>query len=153
MPASVDFPLYPGDEPAVFRAILFGDTQPRNQKEIDYIAHDVIEELIGAEASFGITLGDVMFNNLSLFGSLNRAIALIGIPWYNVIGNHDLNFDSPGTSYALALLSQQEGTERARIQLLEGCCPIASRAKQRGAGVQGNANRFQNDVTFSPGSR
>ena len=25
---------------------------------------------------------------------LNQAIALIGIPWYNVIGNHDLNMDA-----------------------------------------------------------
>ncbi len=25
---------------------------------------------------------------------LNRAIALIGIPWYNVIGNHDINFEA-----------------------------------------------------------
>ena len=35
-----------------FRALLFGDPQPRDQKEIDYISHDVIEELIGFDASF-----------------------------------------------------------------------------------------------------
>ncbi len=94
LPESIDFPLYPNKEPEQFRAILFGDPQPRDQKEIDYIAHDVVEELIGTDASFGVTLGDIMFDDLSLFGSLNSAIALIGIPWYNVIGNHDINFDA-----------------------------------------------------------
>ncbi|EDL57121.1 calcineurin-like phosphoesterase C-terminal domain-containing protein [Gimesia maris] len=95
LPASVDFPLYPQKEPAEFRAIFFGDPQPRDQKEIDYIAHDVIEDLIGTDASFGVTLGDILFNDLSLFQSQARGIALLGIPWYNVIGNHDINFDAP----------------------------------------------------------
>lgn len=91
LPASIDFPLYPQKEPTEFKAIMFGDPQPRNQKEVDYIAHDVVAELIGSDASFGVTLGDIMFDDLSLFDSENAAIALIGIPWYNVIGNHDIN--------------------------------------------------------------
>ncbi|WP_417385560.1 calcineurin-like phosphoesterase C-terminal domain-containing protein [Gimesia sp.] len=95
LPASVDFPLYPQKEPAQFRAIFFGDPQPRDQKEIDYIAHDVIEELVGTDASFGVTLGDILFDDLSLFESQARGIALLGIPWYNVIGNHDINYDAP----------------------------------------------------------
>jgi hypothetical protein len=54
----------------------------------------VIEELVGTDASFGVTLGDIMFDDLSLFPSLSRSIALLGIPWYNVIGNHDINTDA-----------------------------------------------------------
>lgn len=95
LPASVDFALYPNNEPEQFKAIFFGDTQPRNIREVEYIAHDVVEELIGADASFGVTLGDIAFDNLNTFEPLNQAIALIGIPWYNVIGNHDINYDAP----------------------------------------------------------
>lgn len=95
LPESVDFPLYPQKEPDQFRAIFFGDPQPRDQKEIDYIAHDVIEDLVGTDASFGVTLGDILFDDLSLFESQARGIALLGIPWYNVIGNHDINYDAP----------------------------------------------------------
>ncbi|MDQ3665879.1 MAG: calcineurin-like phosphoesterase family protein [Acidobacteriota bacterium] len=100
LPASVDFPLSRREEPDQFRIILFGDTQPRDQQEIDYIAHDVIESLIGEQAAFGITLGDIMFDDLSLFESLNRTIARIDIPWYNTIGNHDINFDAPNNELA-----------------------------------------------------
>ncbi len=94
LPSSIDFPLSPQKEPDQFRAILFGDTQPRDQKEVDWMAHDVVEELIGTDASFGVTLGDVVFDNLDVMQPLNRTIALLGVPWYNVIGNHDINYDA-----------------------------------------------------------
>jgi hypothetical protein len=95
LPASVDFPLYEQEEPETFQAILFGDPQPRNQQEVDWIAHDVVEELVGTDAAFGVTLGDVVFDDLDMFQPQARAIALIGIPWYNVVGNHDVNYDAP----------------------------------------------------------
>lgn len=98
LPKSVDFAMNKQDEPNAFKAIMFGDPQPRNVKEVEYIAHDVIEQIIadeGHDASFGVTLGDIVFDDLDVMQPLNQAIALIGIPWYNVIGNHDLNLDAP----------------------------------------------------------
>ncbi len=95
LPASIDFPLYRQNEPTKFRAVMFADTQPRDVREVNYITHDVVESLIGVEAAFGVTLGDIVFDDLSVFGPLNAAIGLIGIPWYNVLGNHDINLDSP----------------------------------------------------------
>ncbi len=94
LPASIDFPMHKQSEPEQFKALMFGDPQPRTQAEVDYIAHDVIEDLVGTDASFGVTLGDIVFDDLSLFESQARMIALLGIPWYNVIGNHDLNTDA-----------------------------------------------------------
>lgn len=94
LPESIDFPLYPNDEPEIFKAVVFADPQPRNIREVEYVFHDVIEELIGTDASFGVTLGDIAFDNLNTLEAQNRGIALIGIPWYNVIGNHDLNMDA-----------------------------------------------------------
>ncbi|QEG23331.1 calcineurin-like phosphoesterase C-terminal domain-containing protein [Mariniblastus fucicola] len=95
IPESIDFPLYPSDEPENFQMLLFGDPQPRNNQEVDYISHDVIAQLIGDTSSkFGVTLGDIAFDNLDTFEPLNQAIALIGIPWHNVIGNHDINLDA-----------------------------------------------------------
>ena len=94
LPESIDFAMYEQEEPEKFKAILFGDPQPRNQTEVDYIAHDVIEELIGTDASFGVTLGDITFDDLSLFEPQANAIAVLGIPWYNVLGNHDMNYDA-----------------------------------------------------------
>lgn len=100
LPSSVNFPLYPQEEPEKFQAVLFGDTQPRNQQEVDWIAHDVIQELTGVKASFGVTLGDIVFDDLGMMEPLNKTIALLGIPWYNVAGNHDINYDAKERKYA-----------------------------------------------------
>jgi hypothetical protein len=92
LPDSVDFPLRSHEEPDAFHAIVFGDTQPYTLREIDHLSHDVIEELVGTDAAFGITLGDLVGDDLSLFEPLNQAVSRIGIPWYNAIGNHDMNY-------------------------------------------------------------
>ncbi len=100
LPDSIDFPLRKQTEPDTFKALFFGDTQPRNVKEVEYIGHDVVEELIGTDAKFGVTLGDIVFDDLTVFEPLNATIALIGIPWYNVIGNHDHNYDVDDDKHA-----------------------------------------------------
>jgi hypothetical protein len=100
LPASVDFPLRRQREPGSFDVLLFGDPQPYRIGQVDLLAHDIIEEVIGSDAAFGITLGDLVGNDLSLFEPLNRAVGLVGIPWYNVPGNHDMNFDAQGDAHA-----------------------------------------------------
>ena len=97
LPKSVDFPLLRRVEPDKFKAIMFGDPQPKNVAEVEYMSHDVIEQIIAEQAhgaAFGVTLGDIVFDDLSVMEPHNQAVALIGIPWYNVIGNHDLNQDA-----------------------------------------------------------
>ncbi len=102
LPESVDFPLLAQKEPDTFKALFFGDTQPTYQSDVDHMAHDVIEQILreGTDASFGVTLGDIVNNDLSLFPSMNRTVGLIGIPWYNVIGNHDINFDAADDAHS-----------------------------------------------------
>jgi hypothetical protein len=93
LPASVDFPLQRRLEPNRFKVIMFGDPQARNVEEVNFLAHDVVSELIGTDAAFGVALGDVAFDNLSVYGPLCQTIGRIGIPWYYVHGNHDQNYD------------------------------------------------------------
>ena len=97
LPKSIDLPLRKRPEPNKFKAIMFGDPQPRNVAEVEYMQHDVIAQIIAHEAhdaAFGVTLGDIVFDDLSIMEPHNQAVALIGIPWYNVLGNHDLNLDA-----------------------------------------------------------
>jgi hypothetical protein len=103
LPASIDFPLLQQQEPDQFKVILFGDTQPRNKQEVDFMAHDIIPQIKADNvhgAAFGITLGDVVFDDLNVYGPHNEAVALLDKPWYNVLGNHDLNYDSPNDRLA-----------------------------------------------------
>jgi len=95
LPASIDFPLHPSDpseEGERFTMILFGDPQPYTLEQVDFVGRAVVEELLGSDAAFGMTLGDVVGDDLALFTPLNQVIGRIGVPWYNVPGNHDVNY-------------------------------------------------------------
>lgn len=100
LPDSVNFPLRRYDKPENFRAVLVGDPQPANVKEVQFYGRDVMSELVGVDASFGLTLGDLVGDRLNLFDDMNELQALAGIPWHNVIGNHDLNRRADSDRYA-----------------------------------------------------
>jgi hypothetical protein len=100
LPASVDFGLTRQEEPSAFEVVLFTDPQPETDVEVDYIREDIIEALAGTKARFGVTAGDIMFDDLSLYNRYNRIIGTIGLPWWNIGGNHDLNFEAPDRRYS-----------------------------------------------------
>ena len=79
LPDSIDFGLIRTAEPKRFDVILFTDPQPESEAEVDYIRDDVVNDLIGADAAFGITAGDLMFDDLSLYRRYNQIIAQIGL--------------------------------------------------------------------------
>jgi len=100
LPDSVDFTLKKVDEPNRFDVILFTDTHADSAAAIDYIRTDAVNALIGTDAAFGMTLGDLMSDDLSRYDRYNRVIGQIGIPWHNICGNHDLNFEAPDRTFS-----------------------------------------------------
>jgi len=122
LPDQINFPLYRQREPRSFRAILFADPQPRTLEELDLFSRDIIEEVIGTEAAFGMTLGDLVGDDLSLFEPLNQAIGQIGIPWHNVIGNHDMNYHAE----ADRMKPSNASTGRRPMRSFTGKCTSSS---------------------------
>lgn len=88
-PSKFNFPLIRQNEIGKFKTLFFGDTQARGMKEVNYIFRDVVEELIGTDAVFGVSLGDIVADDPELMDDVAAGIAQIGIPWYNIFGNHD----------------------------------------------------------------
>jgi hypothetical protein len=109
LPDSIDFPLILRPEREDFEAILLSDTQPQTERELDYIRDDVVAELIGTDAAFGMTMGDILFDDLSMFPRYNALIGSIGIPWYNVPGNHELNYEAEDDAHALETFKRYFG--------------------------------------------
>lgn len=101
LPDSIDFALVPQEEPERFDVLLFADPQPQTEVELSYIRDDVVVELMGTDARFGMTMGDILFDDLSFFTRYNSLIGAIGVPWYNVPGNHELNFDAASDADSL----------------------------------------------------
>jgi len=59
--------------------------------------------------AFGMTTGDIMSDDLSLYARHNRIIGQLGVPWHNVVGNHDLNRDAPDGRYSRETFKQTFG--------------------------------------------
>lgn len=95
LPASVDFGLTRADEPTAFDVILFTDPQPESAAELEFVRDTALVSVLGTRAAFGMTTGDVMFDDLSLYPRYNRLIGRIGVPWWHIGGNHDLDFEAP----------------------------------------------------------
>jgi hypothetical protein len=109
LPTSLDFALQKVDEPNRFDVLLFADPHAGSPAEIDYIRDDVVNALIGTKAAFGVTAGDMMSDDLLLYARYNRIMGQIGVPLYNIVGNHDLNLDAPDGKYARETFKQTFG--------------------------------------------
>lgn len=94
LPNELNFGLLPAKADTNFTALFFGDPQPYTLMEVGYFDKGVVSEVVGIQnVQFGMSLGDLVGDDLSLFKPYQTAVARVGIPWYNVLGNHDLDFD------------------------------------------------------------
>ena len=94
LPGKVNFGLVPVKEHDTFRILVFGDPQPYTAEQVDFFHRAVAAELKNArDVAFGISMGDLVGDTLDLLHPYKAAVREVGIPWYNVLGNHDINFD------------------------------------------------------------
>lgn len=96
LPKELNFPLYRKLENRDFQILVFGDPQPYTLKEIDYFRRGIVNEVKNNKknAVFGISLGDLVGDDLTLHQPYIEAVKEIGLPWYNVMGNHDMNYEA-----------------------------------------------------------
>jgi hypothetical protein len=97
----INFPMYRYKEPEDYNVILVSDPQTKTKEELSYFRNRIVSELADYNAAFGITTGDILFDDLSLFPVYRGIMAQAGIPWFNLPGNHDINFTSPDDARSL----------------------------------------------------
>ncbi len=95
LPRAVDFGLRSGAPADTFQVVVFADPQPYSAQEVDYFDRDIVRPLRkeAGQYAFGLSLGDLVGDDLSLFVPYNASIARLQRPWFNVYGNHDMNYD------------------------------------------------------------
>ena len=103
LPDSIDFPLFPSTMANEnFLAHGFADTQAQYGTGQDMVREELVNPLIGNPygAKFGLTVGDVVFDNLGLYERHKAMMGLMDIPQWYLPGNHDMNFESPNGYFA-----------------------------------------------------
>lgn len=82
---------------------VFADPQVKSRVDVGYYARDIVDSVLAERASpneaqrrapeLGLSLGDIVDDDLSLYPALNSETRRMGLPWLHVAGNHDLDFD------------------------------------------------------------
>ena len=116
LPPSIDFALKRQEEQPRFNVLLFTDPQPESLAEVGYVRDDVVSRATGIEAAFGITHGDIMFDDLGFYDRFNRIIGTIGLPWYNCCGNHDMNLEAVDNTLSRETYKRTFGAHYAAFQ-------------------------------------
>lgn len=76
---------------------LLADIQTEDAQEIAYFHEQTVPDLqraweeAGRPEAFGVACGDIMFDRLELFDDYEKGVAMTGIPFFQVVGNHDLD--------------------------------------------------------------
>lgn len=95
-----DFPLRrAAPRPGPLRVLVFADPQPKTARDVGYYQRDIVAPIVAdfrglRPADLGLTLGDVVSDDLALYPAMNRITAMLRTPWLHVAGNHDLDFDA-----------------------------------------------------------
>jgi hypothetical protein len=78
--------------------IVWADPQVIDPKEfllLDKVVNDVNETKKSCNTYFfGISGGDIVFDQLNLFGDYKKVISKMDFPFYQSIGNHDLDYNN-----------------------------------------------------------
>ena len=112
-PACRDFALQRAPRAASgMQALVLGDPQPKSLQDVDYYRRDIIEPLLAKPSvQLGISLGDLVNDDLSLYPALKAVDARLGVPWLHTPGNHDLDFDAPGDALSLSTFHREFGPD------------------------------------------
>ena len=91
--------------------LVFADPQPKSRIDIDHYRRDIVEPLRGTDAVLGLTLGDIVDDDLSLYPDIDAVTASLGVPWLHVAGNHDMDIDAKDDADALQTFRRHFGPD------------------------------------------
>lgn len=83
--------------------IIWADPQVKNAKDVEKMMNQSVpdvQKFVSAAGSgaliHGITVGDIVWDELKLFGEYNRAVKQMNIPFFQCLGNHDMDYNKGG---------------------------------------------------------
>jgi hypothetical protein len=112
--AEVSFSLEATEPASAYRFVVLADTQTQTPYEMGLL-HDQTVPDVAATATqlgnvaFGVACGDIMFDDLSLYPEYERAVSRMGVPFFQVVGNHDLDFSGGSDGASTETFSRHFG--------------------------------------------
>jgi hypothetical protein len=95
--------------------LLLADIQTEYEREMVWHRERTVPDVrdtvrrLGGMDVFGVSCGDIVFDNLELYPEYERSVLEMGIPFFQVVGNHDLDFEAPVDEESTATFSKHFG--------------------------------------------
>lgn len=95
-----DFDLRPLSVPdSKHQFVIWADPQVKNEKDVAKLMSQSVPDVkkyvhaqVAGTLMHGICVGDIVWDNHDLYSSYNKAVEQCGIPFFQVIGNHDMDY-------------------------------------------------------------
>jgi len=84
------------------RFIIWADPQVKNAKDVEKMMSHSVPATVATVAAdkdalwHGITVGDIVWDNHALFADYDKAVSKMGIPFFQCLGNHDMDYNKGG---------------------------------------------------------
>jgi hypothetical protein len=78
--------------------IIWADPQVKNKKDVEKMMSTAVADTkkiiksLGKTPIHGICVGDIVWDNHALFADYNKAVVEMGIPFFQALGNHDMDY-------------------------------------------------------------
>jgi Icc-related predicted phosphoesterase len=92
---TINFNLKKSESDLEHDFLLLADPQTLDMEDINRFNAETINDIQkfyrGNENIFAVSCGDIMYDNLELFPEYEKSISRTGLPFYQVLGNHDVD--------------------------------------------------------------
>jgi hypothetical protein len=85
------------------RFVIWADPQVKNMSDVEKMMNSSVPDVQKWVASagagtllHGITVGDIVWDEHKLFPEYNKAVGKMGIPFFQCLGNHDMDYTNAG---------------------------------------------------------
>jgi len=95
--------------------LLLADIQTEDTDETTWFHEQSVPDVqatvrdLGAMEVFGVACGDIMYDHLDLYPEYERGVSRMGVPFFQVVGNHDMDYVARIDEVSTATFSRHFG--------------------------------------------
>lgn len=143
--------------------IIWADPQVKNKKDVEKMMTTSVPDTkkiiksLGNALVHGVCVGDIVWDNHELFADYNKAVLEMGIPFFQALGNHDMDYRMGGDETSDKTFSEHYGPTyysfnrgKAHYIVLDDVRYLGTEREYDGFVTQAQLDWMVKDLSFVP---